>query len=243
MEVEGMEAGLIKAVLEQNLTIFDAFAKLEDVLPRYRKVLVSISGGADSDVMLDMVMRERSIDRSRLSFAFFDTGIEYEATKRHLVALEERYGIAIDRVRASVPVPLGCRKEGMPFLSKFASEMIGRLQKKGFDFRGDGMKPFEELAEMYPGCLSALRWWCDENGKGSRFGISRFKWLKEFMVTNPPAFRISQECCKGAKKDTASSYVKGQGFDLVLVGLRRSENGIRSQRIAGCLTKGETSQF
>ena len=234
----------------RNLRIFDAEHRMDQMLGKYKKVLVSVSGGKDSDVMLDMVRRSALrleligafLDEDPfLSFVFFDTGIEYVATKDHLDGLEYKYGVEIERVRAVEPVAAGCSRHGLPFISKFVSEMVDRLQSAGFDFARDGLLPFDELMAKYPRCGSALRWWCGENGEGSRFGINRFRCLKEFMIENPPTFRISQKCCSGAKKETAARFEREERPDLVMVGLRRSENGIRSSRISGCFDrpKGE----
>ena len=40
---------------EPHITIVNAFAKAWDVLGRFRNPVCSISGGADSDIMLDMI--------------------------------------------------------------------------------------------------------------------------------------------------------------------------------------------
>lgn len=152
--------------------------------------------------MLDMIIKVakiEDIDLSKFHFVFFDTGIEYKATKEHLDYLETKYNIKIERIRAKVPVPLGCKKYGVPFISKFISEMISRLQRHNFDFQNDGGKDFEFLIKKYPKCKSALNWWCNRNGKKSSFNISKSKLLKEFMIQNPPNFKISQKCCTGAK--------------------------------------------
>lgn len=69
---------------------------------------------------------------SEVHYAFFDTGLEFAATKRHLEYLEQKYGITIERYRAKIPVPLGVKKYGVPFLSKKISNNIQRLQKHGF---------------------------------------------------------------------------------------------------------------
>ena len=75
--------------------------------------------------------------------------------------------------------------------------MMNRLQKHGFKWEDE---PFDELIKKYPKCRSALKWWCNENGE--RLSISRNKWLKEFIVANPPDFFISGDCCYYAKKIT-----------------------------------------
>ena len=172
--------------------------------------MVSISGGADSDDMLDLIMhtvKSENIPLDKIHFVFFNTGIEYAATLKHLDELETKYGITIERHRAITPVPLGCKKYGLPFLSKRISNMISRLQKHNFDFAGDGSKGFDELYAKYPKCRCALKWWCNEhenlsNGKSSQLNISYNAYLKDFMIANPPTFKISEKCCQGAKKDS-----------------------------------------
>lgn len=80
----------------------------------YQKIMVSISGGSDSDVMLDMIERI-GYEPGTVKYVFFDTGIEFDATKRHITELEERYGIDIDRQRAKMPTAAACKKYGVPF--------------------------------------------------------------------------------------------------------------------------------
>lgn len=216
-----------------------AMQKASAHLLSHKNIMVAVSGGSDSDVMLDMLLRV--VDREKLTFVFFDTGIEYAATKRHLDDLEKKYNIKIDRQPAANPVPLGCKQYGQPFLSKYASEMIERLQKYDFDFASDGNKGFAELLEKYPHCKAALKWWCNayvnENGKKSSFNINRFFGLKEFMIANPPQFKISNKCCRGAKKKTSEKYEKSHTFDCKCLGLRKAEGGIRAASIKSCFTR------
>ena len=97
-------------------------AKVEE----YNRITVSVSGGSDSDIMIDMFTK--CDDNKKVKYVFFDTGLEYQATKDHLDYLEDKYNIRIDREKAIKSVPLSCKQYGQPFLSKFASEMINRLQ-------------------------------------------------------------------------------------------------------------------
>ena len=61
--------------------------------PKYQKIVCSISGGSDSDVMLDIVWR---CDKdNKVTYVWFDTGLEYQATKDHLKYLENKYNIEI----------------------------------------------------------------------------------------------------------------------------------------------------
>lgn len=226
-----------------NEATFLASRKCERHLIDHHKIYVGISGGADSDIVLDLlerVLKENKYDYNcEVHYVFFDTGIEYEATKRHLDELEEKYGITIERERAKVPVPLGCKTYGLPFLSKYVSEMIDRLQKYEFDFANDGSKTFEELLEKYPKCKVALKWWCNKNGEKSSFNIDRHYALKDFMIANPPPCRFSAKCCKGAKKDNGKEYIEKNNCDLAILGLRQAENGIRSTNVHSCYTESE----
>lgn len=196
----------------------------------YNKILVCLSGGADSDIMLDILLKV--CDKGKLTFVFFDTGIEYEATKRHLTYLENKYNIKIKRERALKSVPFGCKQYGVPFWSKYVSEMIERLQKHNFDFHNDGNLSYDELIKKYPNCRIALQWWC--NNTSGKFTIQKDKYLKEFLIEYPPDFRISNKCCNGAKKKTAEKYEKNKDFDLKCMGIRKSEGGIRTLIYKSC---------
>lgn len=194
---------------------------LNDALRGGQRVCCSISGGADSDILIDLC--EKTVPHF-VNYVFFDTMIEYQATKEHLCYLEEKYGIEIHREKAKCPVPLSSKRYGVPFLSKHISEMIYRLQKHNFNWEDDS---FENLIKKYPKCKSALKWWTNE-GDSKWFGIQRNVWLKEYMVKNPPQFKISPKCCEGAKKNPAADYVKTHKVDLMITGIRQSEGGIRA---------------
>ena len=213
----------------KNLTIFDSFVKAYPKIENKSIIVCSISGGSDSDIMLDILTKLDT--EKKIKYVFFDTGIEYQATQKHLIYLENKYGITIERFRALKPVPLGCKQYGLPFWSKFVSEMIERLQKHNFNWVD---KPFEELMIMYPKCKVALKWWCNLNGEKSRFNINYVKHLKEFMIANPPTFKISNKCCKGAKKDNAKVYLHQNNAELNIIGIRRAEGGIRSSAYKTC---------
>ena len=233
---------------EKNLTVFDAIAKSNDVInnPKYKNIMCLISGGSDSDIMLDMLYKI-DVDK-KIHWVWFDTGLEYQATKDHLLFLENKYGIEIKREKALQPIPYTTRKVGQPFLNKFVSEQIGRLQKHGFKWEN---KPYEQLIKEYPKCKSAIGWWCNMYRKDfmttpSAFDIDRNKWLKEFLIANPPTFPIANKCCTYAKKDVAKEYIKENSVDLQILGIRKSEGGIRSTAYKSCFSatsKSGASQY
>lgn len=217
--------------------ILKAFIKGHSILNTrgYKTPICSISGGSDSDIMLDIVHRLDT--EKKVHYVWFDTGLEYQATKNHLEYLEKRYDITIERERAIKPIPATCKEYGQPFLSKYVSEQIGRLQKHGFKFED---KPFEILAAEYPDGVSSVKWWCnkytEKNGfeKVSRYDIGYNQHLKEFLVENPPIFKISSKCCSYAKKNVSKVVEKRLNADLSIVGVRQAEGGIRATAYKNC---------
>lgn len=87
------------APIPKNTIILDSIVKAWSIINNrgYKNIMCSISGGSDSDVMLDIIHKV-DIDK-KVRYVWFDTGLEYEATKRHLKYLEKRYAIKIERER------------------------------------------------------------------------------------------------------------------------------------------------
>ena len=224
-----MESIIQKA--PENIEIVNAFLVTDNKLKRCRKAVCSVSGGSDSDIVVDIISK---VDKgNKVVYVFFDTGLEYQATKRHLRELENKYGIEIRTEKAVKPIPICCREYGVPFLSKQVSEFINRLQRHNFKWED---KPFEELYKEYPKCKAALKWWCNEWGEKSKFNISYNRWLKEFLIENPPNFLISNKCCHYAKKLVAKNFKENGGFDLSITGVRKAEGGARSSAYKNCFT-------
>lgn len=93
----------------KNQTILDNLIRAWAIInkPIYKKIVCSISGGSDSDIMLDIIWR---CDKdNKVDYVWFDTGLEYQATKDHLKYLEDKYGIEIIRQKAIKPIPLACK--------------------------------------------------------------------------------------------------------------------------------------
>lgn len=215
----------------QDIDIFDSFIVTNNKISLYDKIVCAISGGSDSDILLDICVK---LDADKkIVYVWFNTGLEYQATKEHLKFLENKYGIEIKVINAVKPIPLTCREYGQPFLSKKISDNIQRLQKYNFKWED---KPFNELLEEYPNCKSALRWWCNEWGKDSKFNISRNKWLKEFMIANPPDFKISPKCCDYAKKKPVKNYISENKIELNMYGVRKAEGGARASAYKTCFS-------
>lgn len=229
-----MEINELLDKCSSNQTIHDNIVKAYNKInsPLYKKIVCSVSGGADSDVMLDILHK---VDKDhKVEYVWFDTGIEYQATKDHLKYLEDKYGIEIKRYKAIKPIPVSCKEYGVPFLSKFVSQMIMALQKHNFKWED---KSFDELIQEYPNTKSYLKWWCNQyEPKTSSWNVARNKWLKEFIIKNPPTFKISDRCCKYAKKEVKRQCNKENEYDLECIGIRKSEGGIRAAAYKNCFS-------
>lgn len=217
-------------------TITDALVKANAVLDRYEHPVCSVSGGADSDIMMDIIHR---VDPERKTkYIWFDTGVEWQATKNHIAYLEYRYDTQIERIKAIKPIPVCCKEYGQPFISKVTSQLIHRLQQHGFQWEDE---PYEVLVERYPGCASAIGWWTNHRDTGkfkeSQFNINSHRYLKEFMILNPPTFPISDKCCTYAKKNVSKEYIKTHDVDLMITGVRKTECGIRAASYKSCWTQ------
>lgn len=214
----------------QNTTIGNNLIKAFDIINRdsYKKILCSVSGGSDSDIILDICFR--CDVNNKIDYVWFDTGLEYQATKKHLLDLEKKYNITIKKYKAKKSIPISCKEYGQPFISKNVSEYIRRLQLHNFIFV-DGS--FEELYLKYPKCKSALQWWCNTN-KSDSLNIKNNKLLKEFLIENPPNFKISNKCCEYAKKKVVHEIIKKNNYDLNVIGIRKSEGGIRRSIFKNC---------
>lgn len=226
----------------ENYTIVDSFSKAIHRINQNGTVLCSISGGSDSDIVLDII--HNVDDSEKVVYYWIDTGLEYQATKEHLKFLEDKYGIKIKRIKPKRSIPACVSEYGVPFLSKYVSEQLMRLQAHHFQWED---KPLEALLQKYPNCKTALQWWCNarytaENGvqQMSRFSISRNRFLKEFIMQNPPDFPISNKCCEYAKKKPAKQFIKAMGADLEITGIRKSEGGIRSANYKSCFSESKS---
>ena len=101
-------------------------------LKQHPNAICSYSGGADSDIMIDLIERTRKIfNLPPVKYVFFNTGLEMKATKDHVKEVAEKYGVEIETVRPKVGIVQAVRKHGVPFVSKIMSGGLSEWQKKG----------------------------------------------------------------------------------------------------------------
>lgn len=222
-------------MFEEYPVVYKALCKTQRVLNSYSNVTVSVSGGSDSDIMLSLINELKHDITPVINYVYYDTGLEYEATKEHIKYLMDRYNINIIKYNAKIPIPTAVKMHGVPFLNKRISGYIARLQKHEFDWSTDS---FDVLYKKYPKCKAALRWFTNEFGENSRYNIEYTKGLREFLIKNPPTFKISDMCCTCAKKKTAHSAMNELQSELSVQGLRKYEGGARNT-INNCWNKNE----
>ena len=210
-------------------------------LTEHPKAICSYSGGADSDILIHMIeqCREMVPTLPKVKYVFFDTGLEMKATKEHVKAMEEKYGVEIETVKPKVNIVLAAKRYGQPFVSKIMSAGLEEWQKKKvplsiadeYDQAEDKQAKRQELRERYPRCESVINFLCCCNSKGEprpdiQLVINSSKYMKDFIAECPPDFRISARCCDYCKKQVAHDAQKG--YEMVITGERRDEGGMRS---------------
>lgn len=74
---------------QKNETIVNNFVKAYAIInrPQYKTIFCFISGGSDSDIMLDIVFKADV--NKKVTYVWFDTGLEFAATKSHITYLEK----------------------------------------------------------------------------------------------------------------------------------------------------------
>lgn len=247
---------------------FDAPRKFQAItgiiarrLREHPNAICSYSGGADSDILLDLIERTRKAFKlPPVKYVFFNTGLEMRATKEHVKAQAEKYGVEIEEVKPSKGnnIVSATRREGIPFVSKIMSAGLSEWQKKGvplsiaaeYDAAEDKAAKRKELKERYPKCESVINFLCCCNAAGEprpniQLVINSSKYMRDFIEVCPPDFKISAECCHYCKKATAHRVQKG--FEMIITGERRDEGGMRSvprkDNTALCFTETSDGQF
>lgn len=245
---------------------FDAPSKFQAIqgivarhLTQHPKAICSYSGGADSDILVDLLERTRvTFGLPPIKYVFFNTGLEMQATKDHVRATAEKYGIEIQTCRPKVNIVNATRKYGVPFVSKIMSAGLEQWQKKGiplsiaeeYEKSEDKQAKRKELKDRYPGCESVINFLCCCNSAGDprpniQLVINSSKYMRDFIGERPPDFQISAKCCDYCKKQAAHSIQRG--YDMIITGERRAEGGMRSvprkDNTSLCFTETSSGQY
>ena len=228
-------------------------------LTEHPNAICSYSGGADSDIMIDLIEQTRKIfNLPPVKYVFFNTGLEMKATKDHVKAIAKKYGVEIEEHRPKISIIQSARIHGIPFVSKIMSAGLSEWQKKGiplsiaeeYENAEDKEEKRKELKRRFPKCESVINFLCCCNSKGEprpniQLVINSSKYMRDFITEFPPEFKISAKCCDYCKKQVAHSIQKG--YDMSITGERRDEGGMRSvprkDCTSMCFTENADGQF
>lgn len=228
-------------------------------LREHPNAICSYSGGSDSDILLHLIETTRQLfNLPPVEYAFFETGLEMKATRDHVKAMAEKYGVEIKTHRPEVNIVQATRKYGVPFVSKIMSGGLEEWQKKGVPLTiadeyaeaEDKQAKRRELRERYPKCESLINFLCCCNKDGDprpniQLVINSSKYMLDFIKAYPPPFKISARCCDYCKKQVAHRIQKN--FDMIITGERRDEGGMRSvprkDNTALCFTETSNGQY
>lgn len=181
----------------------------------HERILISVSGGSDSDCIVHLVCKYFPEYVEKCHFVFVDTGLEYEATRRHIDDLKKRYGIEIHKIRG-MSVVTAVRRYGVPILSKIKSKFIS-LYLRGYP---SGKKYVFQ--------------------NGYKLAKLRFTKNQQEMVhyLKDNGISVSEKCCDFSKKNPIYSYIKANGIDLNVTGERIAEGGQRAFIHKSCFEQG-----
>lgn len=226
---------------------FDAprkFMAIESIIAKRLKehpnAICSYSGGSDSDIMLHLIERVRKIfDLPKVDYVFFNTGLEMEATKRHVREVSDVYGVDIRQIRPEKNIVRATREYGLPFMNKVMSDAMSGVQRKGipleiareYDQAQDKCAKYAELRMRFPRCVQEISFLCGcrstgEPAQQGQLSIWNLSYMLDFIQENPIPFRVSAKCCEVCKKRTA--HREQRGYDMVITGERYCEGGARS---------------
>ncbi len=233
-------------------------------LTRHPNAICSYSGGADSDILIDLIERARRLfGLPQVDYVFFNTGLEMAATKRHVTEVAEKYGVEIRTVRPKKNIVLATKEHGLPFVSKIMSQGIEGMQKKQIPLsiaeEYNVCKTLEEkkakrkeLDERFPGSKTTINFICECTSDGDprpgiQLGINHSAYMYDFLKEYPPNFKISARCCDYCKKQIAHKVQKN--YEMIITGERRDEGGMRSVPRQGqenqhmCFTETADGQY
>lgn len=200
----------------QRFEVYDALfhtgSKLLEYFGSHEHICISVSGGSDSDCIVHLVCTYFPEFLDKCFFVFVNTGLEYDATKRHLTELENKYGIEIQQIRGKSVVTV-VREHGVPILSKMKSNMLGQY-------------------------VGGKKWATDYIFGDKIHSYGSFKFTKGqqelAMYLKQNNIKVSRDCCTYSKKKPLTDYEKKHDIDLVVTGERQAEGGQRAIAHKSC---------
>jgi len=136
-------------------------------------------------------------DLPPVHYAFFNTGLEMEATKRHVNETAEKYGVEIITYRPKQSIVNAVHKYGVPFVSKIMSSGLEGVFKKKIPLSiadeyaacetlDEKKAKRQELRERFPKCEQQINFLCCCNTDGEprpniQLVINSSKYMLDFI--------------------------------------------------------------
>ena len=207
--------------LETSSEIIRTCRKIHEHFSNHENILISVSGGSDSDCIVHLVCTYFPEFLYKCNFVFINTGLEFQATKNHINDIKEKYKIEIEEIRGK-SVVWAVKKYGIPFLNKSRSKSLSMY------LRGTPKGHYLVF---------------EANGTYYRFSDNERRlalYLKEKGIM------VSSKCCDISKKKPAHDYMKKNKIDLNVTGERKAEGGVRATAYSSCFHEygnGEPNKF
>lgn len=199
--------------------INNTMGKMALYLGNHEHPCVSVSGGSDSDIIVHIIATYFREHLPKIHFVFVNTGLEYDATKRHFDYLEERYNIHIDRIRG-MSVVTAVHRYGVPILSKECSCSVAYAQK---------------------GNPCGIRKLTRKKTESKHAFSDSAKSLAEYLISQNVV--VSADCCNKSKKKPLFDYFKRCSADLNITGERSAEGGIRAAAHKSCFESAKSHKW
>lgn len=186
-----------------KVSAFIAFAR-----ERGRGVYISLSGGKDSTVMLDIIRRFLDPEH-KISVVFCNTGNEYPEIVRFVRTIPD-----VKTVHPKITMRKVIEKYGFPLISKEQSHSIRQAKTTKSDR------------------LRSIRLHGTNPAKGYTSGKISDCW--QFLIDEP--FMVSEKCCDCLKKRPLQLYARQTG-EVPIIGTMATESRLRQQQYArrgGC---------
>lgn len=207
--------GTVGERMEVYDALFHTGSKLIEHFGSHEKILISVSGGSDSDCIVHLVCTYFPEYLDKCHFVFVNTGLEYAATKRHLTDLEQRYSIQIQSIRGESVVSV-IRKYGVPILNKLKSHVLNQYMRD---------------------VPSAKKYIFMDGYKVKRLQFTKNqRILADYLKDNK--IWVSEKCCDLSKKKPLYKYININGIDLNCTGERDAEGGQRAMSHKSCFEEG-----
>lgn len=195
--------------MDNDLILFDCLNVIRDVVKLHgeENFYLSFSGGKDSTVLHYLL--DEALSNNRIPRVFVDTGIEYDAIKEFVFAMQAN-DERIQIIKPTQNVKLVLTKYGYPFKSKEHSHVLATYQHSGLG--------------------KAVRVYLGEEGYKARTCPQILK----YQFENIFRLKISDKCCQKLKKEPFKIWQKENNKSITITGMMASEGGQRAG-IASCI--------